>query len=244
MNRRLDQRTALLGPGINIRLLQRMLAAGAMSLVVLMMAACLGVSSGHSNSAVSGPGTASSANQLSISPTILNFGNTAVGSTQNQTGTLTAGTANVTVSSAGWNGQGYTLSGISFPLSLAAGKSVNYTVSFTPQATGVAPGTISFVSDAPNSPSAQSWTGTGTLAGGHSVALSWGASSSAVTGYNIYRGTAPSGPYARLNPSLLSDSSYVDANVVTGATYYYVATVVDASNVESGYSNQATAVIP
>ncbi len=136
MNRRLDQRTALLGPGINIRLLQRMLAAGAMSLVVLMMAACLGVSSGHSNSAVSGPGTASSANQLSVSPTILNFGNTAVGSTQNQTGTLTAGTANVTVSSAGWNGQGYTVSGISFPFSLAAGKSVNYTVSFTPASYG------------------------------------------------------------------------------------------------------------
>ncbi len=65
-----------------------------------------------------------------------------------------------------------------------------------------------------------------------------------MAGYNIYRGTAPSGPYARLNPSLLSDASYVDANVVTGATYYYVATVVDASNVESGYSNQATAVIP
>jgi hypothetical protein len=35
----------------------------------------------------------------------------------------------------------------------------------------------------------------------------------------------------------------VDTTVQSGATYYYVATAVDA-NGESGYSNQAAAVIP
>ena len=35
-----------------------------------------------------------------------------------------------------------------------------------------------------------------------------------------------------------------DNQVVAGQTYYYVATAVDGSGVESGYSNQVQAVIP
>ena len=221
----------------NVKSFRSFLAAGLVSLLVMTMTACQGVSSAH-------PNTSGGSNQLIVSPGSLNFGNAAVGSTQNQTGTLSASGASVTVSSAGWNGQGYSVSGIAFPVSVPAGKSVNYTVSFTPQAAGDAPGTISFVSDASNSPSTQTWTGTGTQASPYTVALSWTSSSSPVTGYNIYRGTLSSGPYARLNPSLLSSTNYTDASVQSGATYYYVTTAVGSGNVESAYSNQATAVIP
>jgi hypothetical protein len=240
MKRGLIARVPLYALVPNVKSFRCLLAAGLVSLIVMTMAACQGVSSAHPNTSGNGGGSG----QLTVSPGSLNFGNAAVGSTQNQTGTLSASGASVTVSSAAWNGQGYSVSGISFPFSLAAGKSVNYIVSFTPEATGSAPGTISFVSDAPNSPSTQAWAGTGTLAGAHSVGLSWGASSSPVTGYNIYRGTLSSGPYARLNSSLLPATSYTDASVQSGATYYYVTTAVDSSNVESAYSNQATAVIP
>jgi len=76
------------------------------------------------------------------------------------------------------------------------------------------------------------------------VALSWTASTSTVSGYNIYRSTTSGGSYAKVNGSLVSSLSYNDSTVQSGTTYYYVATAVDASGDESVDSNQATAVIP
>jgi fibronectin type 3 domain-containing protein len=78
----------------------------------------------------------------------------------------------------------------------------------------------------------------------HSVSLSWNASTSKVVGYNVYRGTQLGGPYTKLNSSLIATLTFTDSSVQSGATYYYVATSVDANNVESGHSNVATAVIP
>ena len=113
--------------------------------------------------ALSGTGTSNTgSSQLSVSPAAINFGNVAMGSTQNKTGTLNASGASVTVSSAAWNGPGYSISGITFPVSVAAGNSVSYTVSFTPKFAGNASGSISFISDAANSPSTETLTGTGT----------------------------------------------------------------------------------
>jgi hypothetical protein len=39
-------------------------------------------------------------------------------------------------------------------------------------------------------------------------------------------------------------NSYVDSNIQNGQTYYYVTTVVDDTGAESGYSNEASAVVP
>jgi hypothetical protein len=80
----------------------------------------------------------------------------------------------------------------------------------------------------------------------HSVSLSWTLSASSnVAGYNVYRGTVSGGPYGtKLDASLIIGSSVTDNSVVSGQTYYYVATAVDSLGNESSYSNQATAVIP
>ncbi|HXY01344.1 MAG TPA: carboxypeptidase regulatory-like domain-containing protein [Candidatus Limnocylindrales bacterium] len=78
----------------------------------------------------------------------------------------------------------------------------------------------------------------------HSVSLSWVASTSPVSGYNVYRGTTSGGPYTKLNSSLLTNLSYKDTAVVSGNTYYYVSTAVDSTGTESVFSNQATAKIP
>ena len=79
----------------------------------------------------------------------------------------------------------------------------------------------------------------------HSVSLSWTASSSTgLLGYNIYRSLASGGPYTKLNSSPVSGTNYFDSSVTAGLTYYYVATAVGQGNVESAYSNQATATIP
>lgn len=79
----------------------------------------------------------------------------------------------------------------------------------------------------------------------HSVSLTWTATTTAnPKGYNVYRATGSPASYARLNASPLPGTSYVDAGVVSGQTYFYVATTVDINNSESAYSNQATATIP
>jgi hypothetical protein len=79
----------------------------------------------------------------------------------------------------------------------------------------------------------------------HSVALSWTASTSTVSGYNVYRGTVNGGPYTLVNTSLVSVLTFTDSTVQNGLTYYYVATAVDASGNESAYSTPAAqAIIP
>jgi hypothetical protein len=79
----------------------------------------------------------------------------------------------------------------------------------------------------------------------HSVTLNWIASVSGnISGYNIYRSTTPGGPYGKLNSTLVAGTTFLDSAVVAGQTYYYVATAVDISNNESGFSTEAQAVVP
>ena len=149
----------------------------------------------------------------------------------------------MTISSASLNNAEFVLSGISLPITLAAGQSTTFTVTFTPQATGATSASLSFASNASNSPTTQTMTGTGTAPTQHTVDLTWNAASGAV-GYNIYRGTVSGGPYTMINSSLVTTTAYVDSTVVSGTTYYYVATTVDDNQNESGYSNQAQAIVP
>ena len=188
-------------------------------------------------------GTGTSAGQLAVSPTSLSFGSVTIGSNSSLSGSLTASGASVTVSSASLNNSEFALSGISLPATLPAGQSATFTVTFTPSASGATSASLSFSSNASNSPAVQTMTGTGAAATQHTVDLSWSASTNAV-GYNLYRGSVSGGPYAMINSSLDSTTAYTDNTVVSGQTYYYVATAVDASSNESGYSNQTTAVIP
>jgi fibronectin type 3 domain-containing protein len=75
--------------------------------------------------------------------------------------------------------------------------------------------------------------------------LNWTASASSdVKGYNVYRSTVSGGSYAKINSSLVTGTSYTDATVASGQTYYYVTTSVDSSGVESQNSNEVKAVIP
>ena len=81
-------------------------------------------------------------------------------------------------------------------------------------------------------------------AAAQSVGLTWSASASIVIGYNIYRGNQPGGPYNLLNSSLDRGTTYTDATVQAGKPYYYVATAVSSSGVESGYSNEVQVTVP
>jgi hypothetical protein len=205
----------------------------------------LSVVSNASNSPLNIPlsGNGTEAGTLAVSPTSQSFGSVVVGSSSPLEGSITASGGAVTVSSASSTSGEFVLSGISLPVTLSTGQSATFTVTFTPGASGAASGSLSFSSNASNSPTVQSLTGTGTTASEHTVDLNWNASADAV-GYNIYRGTASGGPYTMINSSLDSTTAYTDSEVVSGQTYYYVATAVNSKSEESGYSNQATAVIP
>jgi len=187
-------------------------------------------------------GTATTPGQLSVSPTMLSFGNVAVGSGSPLTGSLSATSASVTVSSASSNSSEFVLSGINLPVTLAAGQSLGFTVTFTPSATGTASASLTFTSNATNAPTAESLSGTGTTPA-HSVALSWNPSSGA-TSYDVYRGTASgvcSGspiPYASS-----ATTSYTDTGVTAGVTYVYAVSAVNNAG-QSACSNEVSATIP
>jgi fibronectin type 3 domain-containing protein len=84
--------------------------------------------------------------------------------------------------------------------------------------------------------------------GSHDVILSWTASATppAVTGYNVYRGTASGGESSTaLNSTLISGTTYTDENVTAGTTYYYVVKAIASNGVTlSAPSKEAAAAVP
>lgn len=188
-------------------------------------------------------GNGSSVGQLALSPTSLSFGSVDIGTTESLSGTLSASGSSITISSISSTSSQFALSGLTLPLTLAVGQSAPFSITFTPQASGTASGSFSFVSNASNSPSTEAVSGSGQTVQ-HTVSLSWNASTSSVSGYNVYRATASGGPYTKLDASLDPATSYADSTVQSGQTYFYVTTAVDSAGVESGYSNQVTAQVP
>jgi hypothetical protein len=187
-------------------------------------------------------GTGTSPGQLSVSPGSMSFGTVTVGANQSQAGALSASGSSVTVSSASSSSSEFALSGITLPVTIAAGQSVPFTLTFAPQVSGSTSANILFSSNASDSSLAESATGTGAVQ--HTVDLSWSPSSSTVAGYNVYRGGVSGGPYTRINSSPGVLASYTDTAVQSGQTYYYVTTAVDSTGAESGYSNEASALVP
>jgi hypothetical protein len=191
-------------------------------------------------------GTGVSTNlQLSAFPASLNFGSQTTGTSATQSITISnTGNSSVSISQITESGAGFSNAGIGLPLSLAAGQSTSFLVAFAPTATGSLVGSITVVSNAANSPLAIALSGTGTSSVGYTVSLNWTPSSSTYSGFNVYRGTTSGGPYSKVDASMISTPSYTDAAVTQGQTYYYVATEVDSTGMESGYSSEVTATIP
>jgi hypothetical protein len=196
------------------------------------------------NLTISMSGTGTAQGQLSVTPTSLSFGDVVVGGNSSKSATLNATGASVTVSSVSISNGEFSLSGLSFPFTITAGGSANFTVTFAPSATGVASGTVSFTSNASNSPTVLSVSGNGTTPPQHSVDLTWDPSTSVVDGYNVYRGTTAGGPYSKINSALDVTTAYTDSTVQSGKTYYYVTTAVDNTGGESVFSNEVQAIIP
>ena len=202
---------------------------------------------------LSGTSVAATGGTLTAVPTTVAVpGNVAVGTSGTATGQLTAATASVKVTGVSVVGSEFVISGLSFPVTIPAGSSATYTVTFSPTSSGSASTTASFASNASNAPTGVSLTGTAVAAPVYTVGLSWTASgSTGVTGYYIYRAlyntsTSTCGSYTKLNPSSPNaTTSYSDSNgIADGDTYCYQVTAVNSSGEESTDSNMATAIIP
>lgn len=79
------------------------------------------------------------------------------------------------------------------------------------------------------------------------VRLAWeGVTDPDLAGYRIYRSITPGRGYQPLTPTPQSATTYVDADVRSGQTYYYVVTAVDRSRRanESVPSPEASAALP
>jgi hypothetical protein len=128
----------------------------------------LSISSNASNPTLMIPLTGSSATPgvLSASAASMSFGSVQVGSSQSLPGTLTnSGGSSLTISQANLTGAGFKVSGLTLPLTLAPGQAANFAVGFNPQSAGTTSGSLTFNSDASNSPLTVALSGSSTAPG-------------------------------------------------------------------------------
>lgn len=139
---------------------------------LLGTAGCIGVTG---KQVVAGSGTGAATPEISITPGSVSFGNVNVGTTVSQSMLVANnGTADLTISQVSMGGTPFTLANISNATTVAAGQSATFTASFKPTTAGNATGTISIVSNAPDSPTTVDLTGTGetTNQGAPSISVS------------------------------------------------------------------------
>ncbi len=214
--------------------------------------AAIQISSTASNSpaAVSLAGVAEKAfAALQVTPSSISFGNQILQATDTKNVTLkNTGDINITISGVTSAGAGFGFSSLSPGSTLTPNQSLTFQIWFRPQTSGPASGHISILSSNLSAPASINVSGAGITSGTsspppvqHSVALSWGPSASPVTGYRVYR---DGGSGFLPLTSVITNLTYTDATVVSGDTYHYAVTAVDAVGDESSFSNEATAVIP
>ena len=186
---------------------------------------------------------------LSLQSTSVAFGDVALNTPSYQSVTLTSsGTASLTISAGAVTGTGFSMSGVSFPVTLGAGQTATLQVEFDPTVAGAASGNVTLTSNSSTgATSTISLNGTGEAATSYQVNLSWDAPSSSpvgVTGYNIYRETGSSGSYQLINSSADASTSYTDSTVACNTSYTYYVESVDAEGDLSAPSNSYTVSVP
>ncbi len=192
--------------------------------------------------------SASGTAALSLGSTSVAFGSVSLNTPSTQTVQLSStGTSALTISGATIQGTGFSMSGITSPLTLSPSQTATLNLQFDPKAAGSDTGVVTISSNAASAgTSTIALSGTGTTAGGYEVQLNWAAPASsgdAVAGYNVYR-AANGGAYQKLNASANQPATYTDTTVQSGTTYTYEVMSVDASGVQSAPSNVYSAAVP
>lgn len=187
------------------------------------------------------PGSAS----LTATPAAVAFGSLVLNTSSTQTVKITnVGSAAITLNGENVTGTGFS-TGLTTPLTLNAGQSVNASIAFLANASGAQNGSLVLTSNGAAALTVP-LSGTGVAPLAHSVDVSWTASaSSGIQSYNVYRGTTSGGPYTKVSNALTSTATlFTDSSVTSGKQYFYVVTSVNSSGVESVASNEVAVAIP
>jgi P pilus assembly chaperone PapD len=100
--------------------------------------------------------------RLSATPASAGLGTVVIGETNSQTIRLNnTGNSSVTISRANVFGSGFKIAGLIAPTVIPSGKSTTFNAVFAPTSSGSMTGSVSLISDAPNSPLTISLSGTG-----------------------------------------------------------------------------------
>ncbi len=158
----LDLRTAGNLPGKVSYRRSLIVRVAAVAGIVCALGACGGVSTG-SQSDSAAAGNSNQMPQLSVSPSVVSFGDRKVGTITSQVVTLDdPGLRSITVSQVTVSGNAFSVKEPSLPIVLMAGQSATLTVTFSPSLAGRATGSVSVSSNASNSSLAISLSGNGT----------------------------------------------------------------------------------
>src|SRR5579872_137511 len=119
-----------------------------------------------STATISLSGVGIAAGQLASNPSSEAFGSVTVGNQRSVSEDITnTGGTSVTISQAAISGTGFSMTGMTTPLTVDAGQSTSFTVVFSPQSAGTASGRVTLTSNAPNSTLTISLSGTGIAPG-------------------------------------------------------------------------------
>jgi hypothetical protein len=194
---------------------------------------------------VPSPTPASGSPSLSATPSSLAFGTQVLNTAMTQIVKITnTGSVAVAITQGTITGPGFTV-GVTTPINLNVGQSVNVPVVFDPGAAGTVSGSLTLVSNGTTLLSVP-LSGTGLAALAHSVDVTWVASTSTpLQGYNVYRSTVSGGPYTKLSPTLSPTTLlFTDTTPLSGKQYFYVVTALNTSGAESSASSEVAVTIP
>ncbi len=136
---------------------------GLLLFAILSSSGCIGLNGAAK--VASGQQSTTGAATISVEPASVSFGSVALGGSASQSVTITnGGGSNLTVRQASTTAAGVTITGISLPLTIEAGKQATFDVIFAPKAAGALSGKVSVMSDISSSPSTVSLSGTGMAA--------------------------------------------------------------------------------
>jgi hypothetical protein len=185
---------------------------------------------------------------LTVNSATVGFGDVVINTPATQTLILSSsGTLALTINGATVSGTGFTISGLTFPLTLNPNQTATLNILFDPTATGAAAGQITVASNSSTgSSTVVSLSGMG-IAAAYAVNLAWDPPSTSpdpVAGYNVYRSPSGASSYVQLNTAVVTQTTYSDTTVKNSQSYDYIVESVDASGVESSPSNTTTAQIP
>jgi hypothetical protein len=211
---------------------------------------------------------ANAADQLNCTPRYVNFGSVVVGQSATLPVTMSnIGSTSLTVTKMNKHAPAFSVTGLTLPLTLAAGQSVTFSVSFAPTSIGSATGSIMFtsnvsgfrvyVSGTGSSPSQISLSvspGTASLQSGgqqqfsasvsgtSNTAVTWAASGGTVTTGGLYTAPSTGGSYT-VTATSAADSTKSASAVVTVSQPVQISVSPGTASLQTGGQQQFTASV-